>query len=354
MKRVLTTELKAGMTLARTIINDNLIVILAENTLLSEAHITRLKFLGIESIYIKDAYDLSPQQTIVQAMLNHSYSFVSKYQEVVILAEDIFSATIKNKQIPIKKTHALLQKSFKPLVKNSGVIDYLYELKNSSNSIYNHSIRVAILAGVIAKWLRYDDSKIKDIILAGFLHDIGKTQIEQKVIEKNIENLTPMEYEIYVQHTIEGYNLLHGKQDISDGVKNAALQHHERCDGSGFPFSCHNDEIHDYAKIVAIADLYDTITTEREGFLKQTPFSAIERISKDMFTSLDPKFCVPFLNNIQQSFIGSKVLLSNNKYGRIIQYPKGFTTQPIIKIDDETIIDLNTEHTLKIIEYNPS
>lgn len=354
MKKTNINDLQAGMTLARTIINDNLIVVLAENTLLTTAHITRLKFLGIQDVHVKDAYDLSPQQNIVQAMLSRSHAFVGEYQEVLKVAENIFAATAKNKQVAADKNKSFIAKAIAPIVQESGIIDYLYELKHMNNSVYNHSLRVSILSGVLAKWLHYDKPKTQDVMLAGFLHDIGKTQIDKNIIEKNIENLTPAEYEVYVQHTLEGYHLLSENLDLSAGVKNAALQHHERMDSSGFPFNSRADEIHDYAKIVAIVDLYDNITTEREGFLKQTPFSAIAKITQEMFTTLDPTFCMPFLLNVQQSFIGSKVLLSDKRRGKIIQYSKDFAALPLVEMESKEILDMNRHPSLKVIEYNPS
>jgi HD-GYP domain-containing protein (c-di-GMP phosphodiesterase class II) len=113
------------------------------------------------------------------------------------------------------------------------------------------------------------------------------------------------------------------------------------------------NDIHEYAKIVAVADLYDTITTEREGFLKQTPFSAIEKITNEMFSTLDPQICIPFLNNIQQVFIGSQVLLSDQRKGKIIQYPKDFAALPLIEMEDGEILNMNLHPKIKVIEYNP-
>lgn len=355
MKKISIKDLQPGMVLARTILNDNFIIVLAENTLLTKAHITRLNFLGVKYAYVKDAVDAGiPEQTIVQSMVNRSQAFIADYQEVLTFAEAIFLLAAQKKEVGTKDAKALAFKSITPLAKQSGVIDYLYELKNMDNSTYNHSLRVSILSGVLAKWMYFDDAKIRDIILAGFLHDIGKTQLDQKLLEKNIENLSSAEYEIYIQHTLNGYHLLSNSADLSDNVKHAALQHHEKTDGSGVPFNSSGDEINEYAKIIAITDLYDHMTTEREGFPKHTPFSAIEKIKQEMFTTLDPKYCMPFLLNVQLSFIGSKVLLSNNDKGKIIQYPKDYAALPVVETETHAIIDLNFHPEIKIIEYNPA
>lgn len=353
MQRLNLSEVRPGMTLARTVINENLIVVLAENTFLTQAHIDRLQFLGITNIYVKDAYDLSPQSSIVKAMLSRSHAFASDYQEVLSVAEELFRTAEKTQSLPVQKTKAMIKESVSPLLQQSGVIDYLYELKHTDKSVYNHSLRVSILAGVLAKWMQFDEAEMQDVTLAGFLHDIGKTQIDQNIVERDVESLTPEEMEIYVQHTINGYHLLSANSELSEGVKKAALQHHEKTNGTGFPFNALSADIHIYAKIVALADFYDIVTTEREGFPKYTPFSAISMITQKMFSEMDPKVCMPFLVNIQQAFLGSTILLSDKRRGVVVQYPKDYAAMPLISTEEGEVVDLNKQTGLKIVEYNP-
>ena len=161
------------------------------------------------------------------------------------------------------------------------------------------------------------------------------------------------DYEAYIQHTVDGHHILNNVPGLSEGVKLAAMQHHERMDGSGFPFNCNGADIHEYARIIMIADLYDNITTEREGYIKQTPFAAIAQLTTSMFTSLDPTVCVPVLTHIKDAFLGSRVTLNNGEKGTIAAYPNDFAAHPIISISNDEILNLNEHPELMITEYNP-
>lgn len=353
MRAVSAEDLKPGMLLARTIVNSDMVVVLSEDTLLTKAHITRLTFLNIPVVYIKDEYELNQNYQTVTAIFNRGNAFIKEYESVVQEARSIFAEAGKSGQIPLESTETMVQDKLAPLSKNSGVIDYVYDLNHRASDIYNHSLRVSILAGVIAKWMHFDHAKISDIILAGFLHDIGKTKFPQRLLDKNVNTLQGADYEAYIQHTVDGHHILNNVPGLSEGVKLAAMQHHERMDGSGFPFNCNGADIHEYARIIMIADLYDNITTEREGYIKQTPFAAIAQLTTSMFTSLDPTVCVPVLTHIKDAFLGSRVTLNNGEKGTIAAYPNDFAAHPIISISNDEILNLNEHPELMITEYNP-
>ena len=353
MRAVSAEDLKPGMLLARTIVNSDMVVVLSEDTLLTKAHITRLTFLNIPVVYIKDEYELNQNYQTVTAIFNRGNAFIKEYESVVQEARSIFAEAGKSGQIPLESTETMVQDKLAPLSKNSGVIDYVYDLNHRASDIYNHSLRVSILAGVIAKWMHFDHAKISDIILAGFLHDIGKTKFPQRLLDKNVNTLQGADYEAYIQHTVDGHHILNNVPGLSEGVKLAAMQHHERMDGSGFPFNCNGADIHEYARIIMIADLYDNITTEREGCIKQTPFAAIAQLTRNMFTSLDPTVCVPVLTHIKDAFLGSRVTLNNGEKGTIAAYPNDFAAHPIISISNDEILNLNEHPELMITEYNP-
>ena len=350
MRAISVDDLENGMILARTIVNAKRVVVVSENTELTDAHITRLKFLKIPVVYIKDETELREDRSPI---FSRSNLFIKQYENVVGTAKSIFEEAKKTGNVPVAETNTMVQTDLLPLSRRSGTIDYLNEINHLASDIYNHSLRVSILSGVIAKWMHLDREIAKDVVLAGFLHDVGKSKFDQRLLEKNIATLEGEDYERYIQHTVDGAQILNNVAGLTEGVRLTALQHHERMDGSGFPFNIKGDDIHLYARIVAVADLYDNITVEREGYPRRTPFDAVSEIARQMYTALDPEVCIPVLTNIKNAFLGSRVLLSNHREGTITAYPHGVVPLPIVTISDDEVIDLNENTKITIVEYNP-
>ena len=353
MRSVPVEELRPGMVLARSIINDDMIVVLSEGTILSKAHITRLGFLDVPVAYVKDEYELSEAFQNVSALSDAGSAFASGYKDVIREAKTIFDETVKSGKAPVEKSREVIRNTVAPMAKESGVMDYLLEVNHLATDVYNHSVRVSVLAGVLAKWMRLSKQETQDVILAGFLHDIGKIRFPERLLEHRVETLSGEDREAYEQHTVDGQQILSVCNDLPDGVRLAAMQHHEAMDGSGFPFGLTGSDIHIYARIIALADLYDNVTTEREGFRKETPFVAIDRITSEMYTKLDPVVCVPFITNIKTAFLGSRVSLSGGLSGTIVRYANDYAARPLIRVTDTELLDLNEYPDIRILEYNP-
>jgi len=286
VKSLSVDELEPGMELARTILNEDMVVILSEDTMLTKAHITRLKFLDVPFVYVKDEYELNPNYQNVMAMFNRSNAFASQYREVVHEVTDIFEATIKSDTVPTEKTKSLVKEDLYPMARQSGAIDYLYELNHMANDVYNHSVRVSILSGVIGKGMLLPSRKVTELITAGFLHDIGKVHFPDRLQSRQVETLKGDDFETYLRHTSDGYKILATSPDLSEDIKLAALQHHEAMDGSGAPAGLKGDEISQYARIIAVADLYDKISRRDKDC--DTINSLIKELSQYQLNEGDP------------------------------------------------------------------
>ena len=350
MKAVSIERLEEGMTLARTVTTGDMVIVLSEGTVLSSAHITRLKAIDVPVVYIKDDFDLSKNYQQAAAVLKKNSAFIHDFDVVSRYADEVFKS-LENGEIPKEQTEKVA-KHILPLAGNSGTIDFLFSLGHLNTSLALHSERVAILSGILAKWMHFNWQEIKNVVTAAFLHDVGKTKMPDRLINRDPENLTEEDYKTYQQHCEDGADLLKSA-GFSDVIQKVALCHHEKMNGSGFPKGLSNDKIHPYARIVAVADTYDNLTSEKPGEVKRTPFYAVHYFVHEIYSSLDPVVCVPLLTRIKDSLIGSRVTLSNGKKGIVAMYPNDFSAMPIISLEDGGDVNLNRETNISITQYEP-
>lgn len=235
----------------------------------------------------------------------------------------------------------LLAQSAAVMQKNSNnlrMFDMLHSLRHHGDMTYAHSVNVALIASIIGQWLHFSEEDIKLLTLAGLLHDIGKVAIDEAILNKP-GKLTPEEFEIVKGHVKAGYDRIKDA-DIDVRVKEACLLHHEKCDGSGYPFGLKSNQISDFAKIVSIADIYDAMTANRVYRGAVCPFEVIHIIEKDAFSKLDPAFALPFLKNVVSSYIHTNVKLSNGQLGEVILINDRDFSRPIVRCGDQ-FIDLS-------------
>lgn len=234
------------------------------------------------------------------------------------------------------------------LSNNTNILSMLHSVEDRYPYIYSHPVKVAFISFVIGKWMNLKKLELSRLVCAGFVHDIGKAKVRDSILNKP-EKLNEREMEIMKNHTVMGYRLL-ANFDVLDGdILMGVLSHHERQDGSGYPRRLKGEQINKFGKIIAIADIYDAMTSTRPYSEKTTPFKAIEEIQELSFSLLDPNISQIFLNNICNFYYGSIVRLNNERVGEIIYVNPEERTKPLIHCEDE-YINLTQERNIEIIE----
>jgi HD-GYP domain-containing protein (c-di-GMP phosphodiesterase class II) len=164
------------------------------------------------------------------------------------------------------------------------------------------------------------------------MHDIGKAKIPKEIVNKP-GKLDAAEFELMKQHTVEGYKILTNVEGIPEDVRLAALQHHERIDGSGYPLGLKAETIRDFSKIIAVADTYDAVTTDRVYQPKRPPLAVMEILDDEMFKKMDARSCLSMLVQIRDSLQGKRVVLKNGESGTIVFVGKHGTDDLVIRTD---------------------
>ncbi len=209
------------------------------------------------------------------------------------------------------------------------VIMMLQNMEGLDESTYGHCVNVSLLSAMLGRKLQLDEEEIRILSLGGLLHDIGKLKMPEQIIQKPTQ-LSTEEFTIIKGHPIEGYKLLRNK-GLPEDVLMCVLQHHERCDGSGYPYGAKQEQINKYARIVAIANVFESLTSNRVYREAISPFAAMRVFEEERYEKYDLKYLLTFLEYIVQVYVGMDVLLSNGEKGKIVLANQQDLSRPLIR-----------------------
>ncbi len=342
MNLIFTKNLVPGLCTSEDIIvGDGFIKLLAQGVILNQSQINRLRSWGLSSIYIDNPPEKMKNEDIAVYMTKEEFN--KGYNETIDKIVHAFEQIKKFREVPIAEIQELIDQKIVLLVETIGVLEHLHNIRCYSEYTFKHSLNVAITAGILGKWCGYKRAELKDLILTGLLHDIGKLFIPLSILNKP-DRLSDEEFVIIKKHPQEAYQLLKDAR-LSENIKLGIFQHHECLDGSGYPLGLIDDEICSEAKIIAIADIYDSITSDRVYRLKMTPFQALDILADSMFKKLEPGACLTFIDNMQNYFTGSSVILSNGVKAKVIAFSAkdACFTKPLICMQNGKFLDLQKE-----------
>jgi len=340
-KKIHVRKAMPGMVLAADLLSDTGRIILSQETRLTEIMLRSLSAWNVTYIDIYHS-DLLPENFQTEQLDD-------KYSDMMHIIENSFVTMRFCKELPLAEMREMAVDSVLHMTDTVGVLPYLQSMRRTGEYTFHHSINVSILCGVIGKWMGYKGTELEDLVLAGLLHDIGKTQVSELLINKP-EKLNAEEMAEMKRHSKLGTELIQKAGTISSNVTDAVLQHHERMDGSGYPNGLAGRYIHPYARIVAIADLYDAVTSDRPFQGKASPFAAARIIASEMFGRLDMKTATTFLEHIRDHFIGTRVCLTDGRQAEVILLGNDFTFKPIIRTEAGEFLDTRCNPEIQIRE----
>jgi len=274
--------------------------------------------------------------------------FESSFMESVDSLKSMFNNVVmKNQEID---TEAMLSdvKNVASKGRNSlHILDMLQCMRGYDDVTYIHCMNVALLSNMIGRIVYPDISgeELDVLTLSGLLCDIGKILVPEEVIMKK-GRLTLPEYNIAKTHVFHGNNILKGL-GLDPRIAEVAMRHHERCDGSGYPGGYKRKQIPAFARIVAIADTYDAMTSDRIYRAAMCPFDVIHMFEREGLVKYDVKFLLPFLEKAVQAYINAEVKLSTDEIGRIVMINRKELSKPLVK-SGENYYDLSKDKSISI------
>ena len=270
------------------------------------------------------------------------HTFQIEYVQIVGLMKQTFTAAVKENH-PIDTQSLLSQvadlfQSRKTIVE---MFDMLYNMRTVTDSVYAHCLNVALISRMIGRWLHFERHELDVLTIAGLLHDIGKLLIPDEVLNKP-GALTDEEFALIKKHPKLGYDILKRQTELDSRIAKAALMHHERCDGSGYPTGLTEDFIDNFAMIVGIADVYDAMTAARSYRAPLCPFQVISNFEKDGFQKYHTKYILVFLKQIASAYQSNRAILSDGRGCTIVMLNQNSLSRPIVQFDDNSCLDLST------------
>jgi HD-GYP domain-containing protein (c-di-GMP phosphodiesterase class II) len=334
---------KNGDVLAEDVLNNNGILIAPKDTVMNEAIINQLSNLGIIEIQIhKNSVEFNREMMDLKFRRFHD-----TYTEHISSLEIIAYNLLVNKYLDIQDLNGISHSINSEIFENKHLIKYLYLINKFDDFTYTHSLNVSYYCALICRWLNLNENKTLTIIKTGLLHDLGKINIPINLLNKK-EKLSSEEFAIIKNHAINGYNLIKDIVDLESDIKIGVLLHHEREDGSGYPFNLTGKQINLNSKIVAIADTYDAMTSDRSYRKAFSPFKAFKVLMSDNITSYDIKIVNTFIKNLQFYYLGAKVLLNSGDNGKVVFISAHNIEKPIVLVNS-SLVDLAVEPELDIV-----
>lgn len=357
MRLIASKNLKIGTELAKPIYNDKGKILLQKDVVLTDVMIRRLLDLGITYVYIKDELtddiyvpSLIPEEMRIEAIQTVKESFAT-YQNNGFGKKSFLQD--KTSENMTKMVDSMITQ----LKNDEEVLSVMSDILISDDYVFAHSINVTIYALALATELKLPDKQIRQLGLGAMLHDVGKMFIPDEILNK-VERLNDEEFSIMQSHAEKGFHFLRKSTSFPLLVAHCAYQHHERLDGSGYPRGIKETEIHPFGKILAVADVFDAVTSNRVYRDAMLPQEGLEVLYAGSGTLFDQDLIRTFKQTVAIFPNGSTIKLNDNRIAIVVKQHNQMYERPtvrVIKEQEQFIepydIDLSKQLNLTIIGY---
>ncbi len=305
--------------------NDGLIV-LAKGTFLSKEYIERLEDFGITEVYILEPSAENPNLSIDTINLKEARKVTLKNYSSIF--SDLSNGSIIcSKKLDSSVTNIILS-VLSEVKKNT--INILYN-ENLYFCHYIHSLNTASLSVYLGIKLDLLEEQLRELAIAALMHDIGMSKLPRYLLDKT-ENFTDEEITLIKKHTILGYEALDSTGGISDICKKAVLHHHEKYNGTGYPFKLKEKSIPLYSRIITLADMFCSLTSKTKNSLGYSYLDVYEFILANSGNYFDPDIVEIFQKHFVMYPNYTKVTLNTGEKAIITAQNIGFPDRPKIKI----------------------
>lgn len=322
MRTIAIEMIETDMILAKDIWNGG-ILLLKKGTINLHKHIKYFKNLGIKYIYVEDekSYNIVIPEVISEYTKESSKSILMNTMD----------SLIQNKNSSFENFKNSVQNIINDVSQNKSIQISLTDVRTTDEYTFSHCISTTVYALLMAKKLNYNQETLEMIAMGTLLHDIGKILLNGSILFKK-EPLTKGEMNHIKEHVVGGYELLKQSSDLPEMAKRIVLLHHERLDGSGYPFGYKGEQLHEIIKIVSIADVYDALTSDRCYRKKWSAYQAVNYLMANSGSMFDTELVSLFIRQIAVYPNGSVVRLSDGRTALVKEQNQNYPLRPIVRV----------------------
>ena len=353
------SDLRVGIILLEDVFANTKYPIMRKNTELSFEHIEVLRDFGLKRIKVEERVvkkelseadqnaPVNPEDILENIPMNQ-YLLKKQYTDAVRAYEKEFSNWRAGIRPDIVKVREFIVPLVEQYTKQKDMLGMLNDFSTPEDYIYHHSVAVGILSAAISNQMGMDKGEVLQLGLAGAIADCGMAKIAPAILKKTAF-LTKEEYNEVKKHTLFSLKMIQDTPLLRQEMKMAILQHHERLDGSGYPRGDKMDAISVHSQIIAVADVFHAMTTERLYRPKNSPFKVIEMIKEEEFGKFDLKVVEALHKLVGYLSIGTRVKLTDGELGEIMFVHRDAPLRPMVKKKSNgMMIDLTTNRNLAI------
>ena len=349
-QKISLSELRVGMYVLSIYTKNKSVNIKSEGYILKTASIQQLKKSNVTFVDIdptktkqseekeKNTLPSSDSATQEAEEITSTASFDSEmkkaeqlYNNAKVLQKKILHDITQDKAIDLESVQESTDAIVDSIFRNQDALSCMSRLRVKDDYLVEHSLNVSILMTIFCKHMKIERKTMEDLALGAFLHDIGKTLIPDKVLQKP-GKFTDEEYAIMKTHVMLGVKILEDTPNIPETSMMVVKEHHERLDGKGYPYGLTAGQISQYSRMIAIADCYDAMTAERVYKAGMHPIKAFKILISESPSAFDKKLVEQFIQCLGLYPIGTLVKLNSGKVGLISKLNKNKPLQPFVRV----------------------
>lgn len=320
-----------GMEIAKPLYTDFGTTLVGVGVRLTQRMIESLMSRNVSLIYIKDKltedliiHDDIPMELRIQAT-NAIHETFTEMQKV----NQKWNKSVDH--LNIAKLQSVFKNLLREIQSTKNAMNLLGNVFVHDNYIFSHSVNVTIYSLAMAVKLGYNEKQLSELAIGGIMHDIGKTKLPLEILNKK-GKLSEEEFDLVKKHTDFGFEILRNQSSVSLLSAHCAFQHHEKLDGSGYPRGLKGNEIHPYAKVMAVADVFDALTSTRSYRKAMLPHEAMEILFGGTHTHFEHNLIQTFQASIASYPIGVSVKLNTGETAVVASYLFHAPGRPIVRV----------------------